>query len=238
MVADFLLKIRRRETPFYDRLYHFLKDVRSVNMPVIRPLYALLDAERRMRKFLWSGFIHFIYYEPLFKYHCAEVGKGLQLIDGLPQMSSHLTLILGDHVTLHGTSTFIGAKVFERPTLKVGNHTHLGSALGIVVGCDVTIGDHVLIANGVNIFSYDQHPANPAERHLPAAPSSSRPVVIEDNVWIGTKTVIMKGVTIGRNSIVASSSVVTQKVPPNSLAIGNPARIFPLIFQESPTTNP
>jgi acetyltransferase-like isoleucine patch superfamily enzyme len=95
---------------------------------------------------------------------------------------------------------------------------------------DVTIGNNVLIANGVNIFSYDQHPANPAERHLPASPESSRSVMIEDNVWIGAKCVIFKGVKIGKNSIVAAGSVVTQKVPPDSMVIGNPARIFPLMY--------
>lgn len=137
---------------------------------------------------------------------------------------------IGDDVVLHGTSSLVGAKVFKNPRLRIGNNTHLGSSLGIVVGQDITIGNNVLIANGVNIFSYDQHPANPADRHLPAPPESSRPVVIEDNVWIGAKSIIFKGVIIGRNSIVAAGSVVTQKVPPDSMVIGNPARVFPLMY--------
>lgn len=230
MLSTFFLKIRRRETPFYDRLYRLAKSTRYIEVPVFKPLHRTLHAERKLRLALWRGLLQFIYYDPMFKSQCASVGKGMQMYDGLPQIFGNLTLVLGEDVTIHGTSTFIGAKVFERPTLRVGNNTHLGSQLGIVVGRDVTIGDNVLIANGVSIFSYDQHPANPAERHLPAPPESSRPVVIEDNVWIGAKSVIMKGVTIGKNSVVAGGSVVTLKVPPDSLVIGNPARVYPLMY--------
>jgi acetyltransferase-like isoleucine patch superfamily enzyme len=88
----------------------------------------------------------------------------------------------------------------------------------------------VLIANGVNICSYDGHPSNPAERHLPAPPESSKPVVIKDNVWLGVNCIILKGVTIGENSIVSNGSVIMSKVPPNTLAFGNPARCVPLPF--------
>lgn len=230
MLSQFLLRIRRRETPFYDRLYRIGKSLRYVEVPVIKPLHKFLYKERIFRIGLWKGFMQFIYYNPLFKSQCKSVGKGLIIADGIPQIYGHLQVEIGNDVVLHGTSTFVGAKVFEHPTLRIGNNTHIGSAIGIVVGKDITIGNNVLIANGVNIFSYDQHPANPAERHLPAPPESSKPVIIGDNVWIGTKSIIFKGVTIGENSIVTAGCVVTQKVPPNSLVIGNPARIFPLIY--------
>jgi len=61
-----------------------------------------------------------------------------------------------------------------------------------------------------------------------AAPTDDevRPVVIEDNVWIGTSAIIMPGVTIGQGSIVAAGAVVTMDVPPNTMFAGNPARQF------------
>ena len=227
---NFLLKIRRRETPFYDWLFRFLKRARAVNFPVIYPLHRFLYSERQLRRLLWRGFWQFVYYEPVFKTRCASVGNGLNLLGGIPLISGNLNLVIGDNVTLHGKSTLVGAKVFDAPTLRVGNNSHLGYMLQIIVGCDVTIGDNVLIAGEVCIYSYDQHRANPEERHQPPSSASSKPIVIGDNVWIAEKCIIMKGVTIGNNSIVVSGSVVTQKVPPDSLVIGNPARVFPLIY--------
>ena len=229
-IKQFLLHIRRRETPFYDWLYRFLKKVRTINIPVIKPLHCFLYTERRVRLTLWRGFIQLFYYEPLFKSQCEAVGNGLNLIGGIPLITGNLNMVLGDRVTLHGKSTFVGAKVFDNPTLRVGNNTHLGYMLHIIVGCDVTIGDNVLIAGEVCIYSYDQHGSNPEERHFPPPSGSSKPIVIEDNVWIAEKCIIMKGVTIGKNSIVAVGSVVTQKVPPDSLVFGNPARVFPLVY--------
>ena len=55
--------------------------------------------------------------------------------------------------------------------------------------------------------------------------SDSKPITIEDNVWIGENAVILKGVQIGRGSIIACNAVVTKDVPPYTIAAGNPARI-------------
>lgn len=55
--------------------------------------------------------------------------------------------------------------------------------------------------------------------------SACAPIVIEDNVWIGARSVILKGVTIGEGSIVACDSVVTKDVPPFTIVAGNPARV-------------
>lgn len=226
-LRDLSLKIRRRETPFYDRLYQIAKSIRSINMPVIKPVHSLLYWERELMLSSWHSLKQFLYYEPLFKSRCEKVGKGLRLFVGIPQIVGNLRLIIGDNVALHGMSTFIGAKVFERPTLIIGNNTHLGYQVGITVGCDIQIGSNVLIGNRVGIFSYDLHPLDPAERiaNKPAPKESSKPILIEDNVWIASNSVILKGVTIGRGSVVANSSVVTKNVPPYVVVAGNPARI-------------
>lgn len=229
-IDRFILKIRRRESLFYDRLYVFLKWLRTLNFPMILPLHRFLYAEYRLRRSLWRGFWQLVYYEPIFKSQCEVVGKRLSLVGGVPLIQGNLHIIFGDDVSLHGKSTFTGAKVFDRPTLRVGNNTVLGYQLQITVGCDVTIGNNVLIAGGVCLFSIDQHRSNPEERHLPPLPESSKPIIIEDNVWIAENSIIMRGVVIGKNSIIASGSVVTQKVPPDSLVIGNPARVFPLMY--------
>jgi acetyltransferase-like isoleucine patch superfamily enzyme len=61
--------------------------------------------------------------------------------------------------------------------------------------------------------------------HLKLTPDDMKPVIIEDDVWLGERAVILKGVNIGRGSIVAAGSMVTKSIPPMSIVAGNPARI-------------
>jgi acetyltransferase-like isoleucine patch superfamily enzyme len=230
MFERIALNIRKKETPFYEGFYMLTTRVRKFEVNVFRSLYQLLSWERSLRLICWREFLRIFYHTPIFKLRCNTVGRGLNLIGDIPLVCGHLQMVLGNNVTIHGVSTFSGAKVFDQPTLTVGDNSHLGYMLIINVGCDVTIGSNVMIADRVSILSYDGHPTNPAERHLPAPPESSKPIIIEDNVWIGGNCVILKGVTIGKNSVIANGSVVIAKVPPNSMAIGNPARCFPLMY--------
>ncbi len=204
-------------------------------LPVVPGFHSLLYRERQFRLSSCQTILRIFYWTPLFKSRCQRVGKRLQLVGGVPLIMGNLRLIIGDGVTMFGQSTLSGAKVFDTPTLTVGDHTHLGYQLIINVGCDVTIGKRVLVADRVTIMSYDGHPTDPGQRHLPAPPASSRKIVIGDNVWIGINSVILKGVTIGEGSVIASGSVVTSRVPPNSLAMGNPARIYPLMMTCEPS---
>ena len=112
----------------------------------------------------------------------------------------------------------------------------MGSIFAVSKG--VSIGQKCLIAGCVCILDSPGHPLDPAAREAgaPVSDDEVKPVVIEDNVWIGYESVIMPGVTIGRNSVVAFGSVVTSDVPPNTMALGNPARKFPLPQKESATS--
>lgn len=228
MLQDIILKIRRKETPFYEKLYTLAKIGRNFEIYPVKPIYQLLRYERSLRLTCWSNLARVFYHTPIFKLGCQRVGNGLYLIGCIPQVMGHLRLNISDNVAIHGKSTFIGAKVFDNPTLNVGSNSCLGYQLIIYVGCDVTIGNNVFIGDRVSILSYDGHPSNPEERHLPASRESSKPITIKDNVWIGGNCVILKGVTVGEGSVIANGSVVTSKVPPNTLAMGNPARCYPL----------
>lgn len=83
----------------------------------------------------------------------------------------------------------------------------------------ITIGEKVAIGTDVIILDSDHH-------SICGKPTVTAPVVIEDHVWIGARVTILKGVTIGRGSIIAAGAVVTKSVPPNSLVAGAPARVI------------
>jgi len=70
----------------------------------------------------------------------------------------------------------------------------------------------------------DFHDLSPEGRHF--GPASAEPVVIEDNVFIGSRAIILKGVTIGRDSVIGAGSVVTRSIPPRTVAAGNPAKVL------------
>jgi acetyltransferase-like isoleucine patch superfamily enzyme len=109
-----------------------------------------------------------------------------------------------------GADTRIGRKVFINQNCTVYD---LG---GIDIGDEVMIGPNVsLITSG--------HPLEPSQRR---AAVTAKPIVIARNVWIGAGAIIIGGVTVGENSVVAAGSVVTKDVPPNTLVGGNPARVI------------
>src|SRR5213079_3044195 len=102
----------------------------------------------------------------------------------------------------------------------------------------IDIGSHCLVSWNVGIADSDFHPLEPAQRIIdsqalapffkdrpPRPRLKTAPVKICDNVWIGMNAVILKGVTIGENSVVAAGAVVTKSVEPNVVVAGNPATV-------------
>jgi acetyltransferase-like isoleucine patch superfamily enzyme len=84
----------------------------------------------------------------------------------------------------------------------------------------IKIGYNVAISDDVVIRDSDLHTLNYEGYQM------SKPIIIEDHVWIGERAVILKGVKLGKNSIVAAGSMVTKDVPENTIVAGNPARII------------
>lgn len=145
--------------------------------------------------------------------------------------SSKKNVIIEGHCDVYGTIiSFRTGKVIMREWSKIGP--------GTVINCvnRVEIGRDTAIANNVLIIDNNTHPLNPADRrfmrHSPHGSderqpwhSANAPIIIGENVWIGSNARICKGVTIGDNSIIAANSVLTKNVPANAVAAGNPARV-------------
>lgn len=111
-------------------------------------------------------------------------------------------------------------EVFRDAKLSIGNGTYLNRNTIVVAVGSVKIGIDCRIAWDVVIMDSDLHPVDENDQ-----PTVSEPILIEDKVWIGCRSIILKGVTIGRGAIIAAGSVVTKSVPPNVIVAGVPARI-------------
>lgn len=92
--------------------------------------------------------------------------------------------------------------------------------------CPIIIGDNAMLAPGVHIYSAT-HPLDPEERN--SGKEYGKPVKIGNNVWIGGRSLIAPGVTLGDNVVVAAGSVVTKSFPDNVVIGGNPAKIIKYI---------
>lgn len=105
------------------------------------------------------------------------------------------------------------------PDTVVGEHS------GIGVGCEIcpglTIGNNVMMGPECLFYS-TAHQFNKETRRFEGY-TEVKPIVIEDDVWIGRRAIIMGGVTIGKGSTIGAGAVVTKSIPPYSLAAGNPA---------------
>ncbi|WP_435921857.1 maltose acetyltransferase domain-containing protein [Paenibacillus sp. DYY-L-2] len=124
-----------------------------------------------------------------------------------------------------------GEHIYIEPTFRcdygsniyVGNHFYANFDCVILDVCEVHIGDYCFMAPGVHIYTAT-HPLNPAERNSGA--EFGKPVKIGNNVWIGGRAVIVPGVTIGDNAVIAAGAVVTKDVPAGAIVGGNPAKII------------
>lgn len=112
--------------------------------------------------------------------------------------------------------------------ISVGDDVFINYNLTILDVCAVTIGDRTLIGPNVSIYAAG-HPIAPEDRAT--GWEYGAPVHIGKDVWLGGSCVILAGVTIGDGAVVGACSVVTRDVPPNSIAVGNPARVLRDITQ-------
>ena len=106
-------------------------------------------------------------------------------------------------------------------SIEIGKYSLITPGVRIMAAKKITIGDSCMIAHGAYISDADWHGIY--DRAEPVG--NAKPVVFEDNVWIGDSAIICKGITIGKNSIVGAGAVVTKDVPPNSIFAGNPAKL-------------
>lgn len=163
--------------------------------------------------------------------HDKFVTLGVPLLDvnsdSYVNFGSGLVIINSAKYSTLGKSNKCKFVVSKDAVLTIGNKAGMSNVV-IVATKSVKIGSNVMIGGGVTIVDSDFHSLNPLHWHSNADEENmiSLPVVIKDNVFIGMDSIILKGVTIGNNVIIAAGSVVFKDIPDNQIWGGNPANFI------------
>lgn len=169
-----------------------------------------------------------------FKKH-AIVSSNMVFLPGASCRNSgnYANVLIKDHCTIGASFiALFGGKI------TVDENTYIGGGTVLQSKERITIGKNVIVANNVLLVDNNNHPTAPEERMKMSQCNDflnddlwswkyaeSKPIIIEDNVWIGRDSRILKGVKIGKGSIVALGAIVTHDVPPYSVVAGNPAKV-------------
>ena len=143
---------------------------------------------------------------------------------------------IGERFTACSQAKYNSLGVFQRVFIRtcernssivIGNDVGMSGCV-ISAHTSVKIGDHVLIGSGALITDSDAHSLDWSKRRAGVGGTSAS-VIIEDDVFIGARAIILKGVTIGRGAIVGAGAVVSRDAPPFSVLAGNPARVVKML---------
>jgi acetyltransferase-like isoleucine patch superfamily enzyme len=151
---------------------------------------------------------------------CNEVGR-LVTCNQKPLIKNKGFIKLGDGVRIWSNINRTKLFVEKNAILEIGENSRINGA-HISVSTKVQIGKNVRIAPYVLILDDDYHEV---EDHF-SAKGKKQPIIIEDDVWLAMNAKILKGVTVGKGSVVATGAVVTKNVPPYTMVAGVPAKVI------------
>lgn len=169
----------------------------------------------------------------LIKKHKVKMSSPYE-INGILKISNLGSIVCGHDLTINSgsyinyisgsTRTVLIAR--RNATIKIGNHCGISNTL-ICADHSVTIDDYVMIGGGCIVCDTDFHPLDFESRTQNGNTAVvSKPIWIREGAFIGMKSIILKGVTIGKHSIVGAGSVVTKDIPDGEIWAGNPARFI------------
>jgi acetyltransferase-like isoleucine patch superfamily enzyme len=142
-------------------------------------------------------------------------------LSGRARVSGAGRMVFGERVRLLGTTVPVEFAAWRGGCISVGDGTFINYGVSISAHESVSIGRECQIGQYAIINDNDYHDIED-KRRVPA----SRPVVIEDRVWLGARVIVLKGVRIGHDAVVGAGSVVTRDIPPRSIAAGMPATVL------------
>ncbi len=149
---------------------------------------------------------------------CAHVGRGVR-VRGRPRIDAGGRIEIESNVSIHAYLARTQLSAGRGALLSVGKDTFINNGAVLSARKEIRVGSGCQIATGVVVLDSDFH--DPEDLRQIGA---SKPVVIEDDVWLATRAMILKGVRVGRGSVIAAGAVVTKDVPADTLVGGVPAR--------------
>lgn len=193
---------------------------------------------------------YILYNQLRFRLLGIKYGRRLRIMDSLYiRKSPKSSIIIGDNFKFASGGGYnpISAnvkgyiRVDDDAKVSIGNDCGLSSTT-LWVKKSLSIGDNVLIGGGCLIMDTDCHSLDWQQRgcrggidsqgrYVDALNAKCAPVVIENDVLIGARSIILKGVTIGARSVIGAGSVVTQSIPEDCIAAGNPCKVIKKINQ-------
>lgn len=227
--------VKTQEHPLARAAYRSFKQLRQLEIPLIRPVHRVLYAAHRSVGGLISHALRIFYWTPLFKARLDADAPRLFLFGGMPLVLGCVRIRLGADCRVSGHVTISGRSASqETPTLRVGDNCDIGWQTTVAVGRRIELGNNVRIAGRAFLAGYPGHPLDAAARAqgLPETEDQVGDIVLEDDVWLATGVSVMAGVRIGRGTVVAAGSVVTKDLPAGVLAGGVPARVIRQIAQD------
>lgn len=164
-------------------------------------------------------------YSLIMRYQFASWGTGSRIEPSAKLIGPYL-VIVGSNVKIceHAWLNAKDDRGDEKPTLTIGDGTYIGRFVHINAWRQVVIGNDVLIADRVYISDADHKYENITVPIRQQGDFFKGPVKLKEGCWLGIGAVILPGVTIGRNSVVAANSVVTRDVPDYTIVAGIPAK--------------
>jgi acetyltransferase-like isoleucine patch superfamily enzyme len=178
--------------------------------------------------FLFNGIIHILCF-----FKKVRIGKNVKF-NGFPKVYRFpdSKIIFGNNCLFNSSKNSIIVGL-QKPctffTFLKGSEIIIGDNSGasgatIIAANSIRIGNNVMIGANSTIIDNDFHSSDPSQRTLDAIPA--KPIIIEDNVFMGFNCMVLKGVTIGENSVIGANSVVISSIPKNSIAMGNPCKVI------------
>lgn len=152
--------------------------------------------------------------------HADRLG-GRVTLRGRPSIVNDGTMTFGDRVRLVSTVATLELVSLPGGHLEIGNNVFINYGSSLVAGAHVVIGDDCLIGTHVMVMDCDFHRVEDK-----AWDTTGDPIVLEERVWLGNRSMVLKGVRIGHDAVVAAGSLVTHDVPPRTVVAGVPSRII------------